>query len=89
MFQIGTVENNMTTETEKLEIIVVLKECAFALESVAHLQGKERELLPIVKKVRGLIHKITPKPEPRYCRDCGRKLDWMGYCPKCDSDMAD
>ncbi len=31
------------------------REAAFALESVAHLQGKERELLPIADRLRDAI----------------------------------
>ena len=36
-----------------------LKECAFALECVAHLQGKEKLFLPIAERARKLASGLT------------------------------
>ncbi len=48
-----------TTEDKMREYIVALQrelsQTIFALESVAHLQGKEKELLPICDKARKVL----------------------------------
>jgi hypothetical protein len=41
------------------ELLNALRECAFSLESVAHLRRLERELLPIADKARALIAQAT------------------------------
>ena len=77
----------MTTE-ERDKIIAVLKKCAFALESMAHLQGLELELLPHAEAARALIRELEPPPkEKSHCVSCGRSLDFQGYCVKCDGDI--
>ena len=40
-------------------MLVLLKELAFIVETVAHLQGHERELLPVTDRARALISKVT------------------------------
>ncbi|MCP4140688.1 MAG: hypothetical protein GY755_10435 [Chloroflexi bacterium] len=42
-------------EQEADRFRAVLEELTFALETVAHLQGKERELLPMCEKVREVL----------------------------------
>jgi hypothetical protein len=37
------------------ELVALLKQATFVVESVAHLQGKERELLPLAQAARKLI----------------------------------
>jgi hypothetical protein len=44
---------------EAPELLDALRECAFALESAAHLRRLERELLPVSDKARALIAKCT------------------------------
>lgn len=39
------------------EMLACLRSCAFALESVAHLRGLERELLPYADAAREIIAK--------------------------------
>lgn len=52
------------------DIVNSLKECVFVVESVAHLQGRERELLPISDRARGVLakygdaHSLPEWPEP-------------------------
>jgi hypothetical protein len=38
-----------------MQLAKSLGECAFVVETVAHLQGKERELLPISERARALL----------------------------------
>lgn len=52
------------------DIMNSLKECVFVVESVAHLQGRERELLPVADKARAVLakygdaHSVPDWPEP-------------------------
>lgn len=82
----------MTITQEQIDRIKSsLASCAFALETAAHLQGKESELLPIAEEARALVKGLTPpsSQEKRHCHDCGRSLDMSGYCPKCDGNIYD
>lgn len=36
-----------------------IKKCVFALESIAHLQGKEAELLPLVEAAREELRSLS------------------------------
>ena len=45
------------------EMLVLLKELTFIVETVAHLQGRERELLPTTDRARALITKATGSAE--------------------------
>lgn len=40
------------------ELLATMKELAFVVESVAHLQGKERELLPFAERARALQDRL-------------------------------
>ena len=40
------------------EIVSLLKQMTFVVESVAHLQGKERELLPLTTIARTVLGKL-------------------------------
>lgn len=40
------------------ELLATMAELAFIVETVAHLQGKERQLLPSAEKARALIAKL-------------------------------
>ncbi len=40
------------------ELLAIMKELAFVVESVAHLQGKERELLPFAERARALQDRL-------------------------------
>lgn len=44
------------------ELCELLAKMTFVVESVAHLQGKERELLPLTDRARILLDKIEGKP---------------------------
>lgn len=80
----------MTITQEQIDRIkTALNNCAFALETVAHLQGREDELLSIADDARNIVKDLIPTQERRKCHDCGRSLDFQGYCPKCDGDMYD
>jgi hypothetical protein len=41
------------------ELLGALKELAFTVETIAHLQGLERDLLPMADKARAAIAKAT------------------------------
>jgi hypothetical protein len=41
------------------DVLASLKELAFIVETVAHLQGKERELLPAADNARALIARLS------------------------------
>lgn len=43
------------------ELVALLKQTTFVVESVAHLQGKERELLPLAEAARKLIDQAEGK----------------------------
>ena len=43
------------------ELVDLLKQMTFIVESVAHLQGKERMLLPLCEKARAAIERIETK----------------------------
>jgi hypothetical protein len=52
--------NKLAYEQEVLaKAIKGLRESAFALECVAHLRGREQELLPSAKKVREVIEELS------------------------------
>lgn len=40
------------------EIITTLKSLAFIVETVAHMQGRERDLLPAAEKAREIISRM-------------------------------
>ena len=44
------------------EIVETLAELAFIVETVAHLQGRERELLPAAERARELINFLSQSP---------------------------
>lgn len=46
------------TPEQDAKLIEILKRCAFALESAAHLRGLERELLPVAEQARDLIKQL-------------------------------
>lgn len=78
----------MTITQEQVDRIkATLSSCAFTLESLAHLQGREKEILPIAKDARKLVIELTPVKERKHCTECGRSLDFQGYCIKCDGDI--
>lgn len=43
------------------QVLTSLSKLAFIAETVAHLQGKERELLPTAEEARRLIAALQPK----------------------------
>ena len=54
----------MEKEKDITQLIAVLKECVFALETVAHLRGLEGELLPYANKARTVMAQFdTTKKE--------------------------
>lgn len=40
------------------EVLALMGNLAFVVETVAHLQGKEKELLPMADKARAMIEKL-------------------------------
>ena len=49
-------------ETPSMErILNSLNELAFIVETVAHLQGKEKTMLPAAERARDLITKLSPR----------------------------
>lgn len=44
------------------EIAAMMERLAFIVECVAHLQGKERELLPTADAAREMINKLKEAP---------------------------
>ena len=49
------------SNVDKEALIKILKDAAFALESVAHLQGQEKTLLPYAAKCRAAVRDLTWK----------------------------
>lgn len=41
------------------DVVASLRELAFICETVAHLQGKEKELLPSASRARALLYTLT------------------------------
>jgi hypothetical protein len=54
----GTTEANARLIEAAPEMLEVLKKLAFVAESVAHLRGLERDILPITDRARELIAKV-------------------------------
>ena len=52
-------ENDKIGKVITLAEIEQLKDAAFALETIAHLQGLERILLPTAKALRDIVAKIS------------------------------
>ena len=50
---------NMRAVEAAPELVASLEELAFIVESVAHLQGREKDLLPAANKARALLDRIT------------------------------
>jgi hypothetical protein len=54
-------KTNTKPKPTNTEIIQVLKSLAFTVEMFAHLQGRERDLLPIAYAGRSLIDRLEGK----------------------------
>lgn len=42
------------------DVLQTMNELAFIVETVAHLQGKERQLLPTAERARAIVKAFTP-----------------------------
>jgi hypothetical protein len=59
------------------ELLQALKACAFIVESIAHMQGREADLLPIADAARAAISKATGEAD-----STGHDLD------RCNESLA-
>ena len=63
-------EQGLPHLTVALNELEAIKAAAFALETMAHLQGREREVLPLAEGLRAIQERF--EGSPRTCT-CGRQ----------------